>query len=138
IDTEGMLIITDDGQLSHDLLSPVRHVNKTYYADIDGIANSSHIEAFSRGLDIGDDTPTLPAELVIIDTDTEKNTSKIELTITEGRYHQVKRMFHASGLEVTYLKRLSMGELSLDENLPIGGFRRLTAGEINLLRSGRN
>lgn len=135
IDTEGLLIITNDGDLSHQLLSPAKHVNKTYYAQIDGIVAEAHVAAFAKGIDIGDDTPTKSATLVILETNPENNTSKIELTITEGRYHQVKRMFHALGMEVTYLKRISMGNLRLDEKLPSGSFRRLTAGEMNMLHS---
>lgn len=137
IDTEGLLIITNDGDLSHQLLSPAKHVKKTYYAHIDGIVDKSHITACINGIDIGDDTPTKSATLVILETNPENHTSKIELTITEGRYHQVKRMFHALGMEVTYLKRISMGNLRLDEKLPSGSFRRLTAGEINMLLSDK-
>ncbi|MBP3325794.1 MAG: rRNA pseudouridine synthase [Coprococcus sp.] len=138
IDTEGLLIITNDGSLSHELLSPSKHVNKTYYAKINGIANESHVEACAKGIDIGDDTPTQSASLVIRKTNAQNNTSEIELTITEGRYHQVKRMFHALGMEVTYLKRISMGNLKLDDKLPLGSFRRLTAGEINMLYSNKS
>ncbi len=137
IDTEGLLIITNDGNLSHELLAPAKHVNKTYYAQINGIADKSHVEACAKGIDIGDDTPTKSATLVILETNPANNTSKIELTITEGRYHQVKRMFHALGMEVIYLKRVSMGNLRLDEKLPLGSFRRLTAGEIKMLHSNK-
>lgn len=134
IDTEGLLIITDDGALSHELLSPSKHVAKTYYADILGIADESHITAFHKGIDIGDDDLTEPALLRILNTDQINNTSEIELTITEGRFHQVKRMFHALGMEVTYLKRISMGALKLDSEIPLGSFRRLTSEEIEMIK----
>ena len=129
-DTEGLLLITNDGELAHNLLSPKKHVDKTYYAKIDSPVDASDIEAFSRGIDIGDDSPTLPAKLEIINSGKE---SEILLTIHEGRFHQVKRMFHACGKEVTYLKRISMGSLSLG-SLAKGSFRKLTDEEIAKLK----
>jgi 16S rRNA pseudouridine516 synthase len=135
IDTEGLLLITDDGALSHNLLSPAKHVDKTYYAHIKGIADKSSVEAFAAGIDIGDDKLTKPAVLNIIDTDADNGTSTIQLTITEGRFHQVKRCFQALGMEVTYLKRLSMGSLKLDEALKNGEFRPLTQEEIAQLKN---
>lgn len=134
IDTEGLLLITNDGDLTHRLLSPAHHVPKTYYADISGIATQATVLLFRGGVDIGDDKPTLPAELNILSTDTVSNTSHIELTITEGRYHQVKRMFQAAGMEVTFLKRISMGSLKLDDTLPPGSYRALTPEEVDSLR----
>lgn len=133
IDTEGLLLITDDGELSHNLLSPSRHVAKTYFARIDGLVTEEHIKAFKEGLDIGDDKPTKPGTLVIKNTDPDAQTSEILLTITEGRYHQVKRSFEALGMKVTYLKRLSMGRLTLDESLTPGEFRELTEDELQAL-----
>mgnify|MGYP000234699205 FL=1 len=133
IDTEGLLLITDDGELSHNLLSPSKHVAKTYFARIDGLATEEHIKAFKEGLDIGDDKPTKPGTLVIKNTDLGTQTSEILLTITEGRYHQVKRSFEALGMKVTYLKRLSMGSLTLDEALAPGEFRELTETELQAL-----
>lgn len=133
IDTEGLLLITDDGELSHNLLSPSKHVAKTYFARIDGLATEEHIKAFKEGLDIGDDKPTKPGTLVIKNTDLKTQTSEILLTITEGRYHQVKRSFEALGMKVTYLKRLSMGSLTLDEALTPGEFRELTETELQAL-----
>ncbi len=133
IDTEGLLIITNDGKLSHDLLSPSKHIEKTYYAHITGIADASHIDLCQKGLDIGDDKLTKPARLVILETNPMSNTSKIEITITEGRYHQVKRMFHVMGMEVTYLKRIAMGNFVLDASLPSGQFRRLHDDELKKL-----
>lgn len=133
IDTEGLLLITDDGELSHNLLSPSKHVAKTYFARIDGLATEEHIKAFKEGLDIGDDKPTKPGTLVIKNTDLGTQTSEILLTITEGRYHQVKRSFEALGMKVIYLKRLSMGSLTLDEALAPGEFRELTDIELQAL-----
>ena len=133
IDTEGLLLITDDGELSHNLLSPSKHVAKTYFARIDGLATEEHIKAFKEGLDIGDDKPTKPGTLVIKNTDLGTQTSEILLTITEGRYHQVKRSFEALGMKVIYLKRLSMGSLALDKALAPGEFRELTETELQAL-----
>ena len=136
IDTEGLLIITNDGKLSHELLSPGKHVGKTYYAKINGYVTESNILDFKNGIDIGDDKPTLPAKLIIKDADITAGTSEIFLTITEGRFHQVKRSFAALGMEVIYLKRISMGALNLDESLPSGSFRELSPEEVMLLRGG--
>jgi 16S rRNA pseudouridine516 synthase len=130
-DTEGLLIITNDGELSHNMLSPRKHVDKTYYATIDGIVNESDIEIFAKGLDIGDEKPTLPANLKILKSDT---ISEIELTIQEGRFHQVKRMFEAVDKKVLSLKRIAMGSLMLDASLEPGEYRRLTKEELTILR----
>lgn len=135
IDTEGLLLITNDGELTHRLLSPAHHVPKTYYADIDGIVTADTVALFKDGVDIGDDKPTLPAELVILSTDKNALTSKINLTISEGRFHQVKRMFHAAGMEVTFLKRISMGPITLDDSLVTGSYRCLTQDEIDCLKA---
>ncbi len=132
-DTEGLLILTNDGELAHNLLSPKKHVDKKYYAKIDGIVKLEHIEQFKNGLDINNEYITKPAILEIISVDKEKNISEIYVTITEGKYHQVKRMFKAIGTEVTYLKRLSMGRLQLDDKLELGEYRKLTENEINIL-----
>lgn len=131
LDTEGLLLITNDGELAHQLLSPGRHVPKTYYAKINGKVTQEDAEVFTRGIDIGEEKPTLPAVLRIL---TAGEVSEIELTICEGKFHQVKRMFHAIGKEVTYLKRISMGSLVLDKTLPVGGSRRLTKTEIEELK----
>lgn len=130
-DTEGLLLITNDGQLAHELLSPKKHVDKTYYATIDGKVAEAHIRQFLEGLNIGDDTMTMPAKLKILKSDA---VSEVELTIQEGRFHQVKRMFDAVGTKVTYLKRISMGPLSLGELQP-GEVRRLTEEEIENLHN---
>lgn len=131
IDTEGLLLITNDGMLSHELLSPSKHVPKTYFAKIEGIVTKEDVNQFAQGVDIGEKKPTKPAELKILVSDT---ISEIELTISEGKFHQVKRMFEAVDKKVVYLKRLSMGKLVLDENLKPGTFRALSADEIAMLR----
>lgn len=127
-DTEGLLLITNDGELSHKLLSPKKHVPKTYLVQIPKKLSKSQIEALENGLDIGDDKPTLPAKVELIDE------TIIHLTITEGRYHQVKRMLKAVGSEVLYLKRISFGCLVLDDNLTKGTFRKLTNEEVTCLK----
>lgn len=135
VDTEGLLLITNDGKLAHRLLSPKRHVDKIYYAHIAGIVTKEDADAFSHGIDIGEDKLTLPAVLTILSTDHITNTSEIEITLHEGKFHQVKRMFHAVGKEVIYLKRISMGSLVLDESLPAGTCRPLTGQEIADLKN---
>ena len=131
-DTEGLLLITNDGGLTHNLLSPKKHVPKVYYAQIDGEVTEADIEAFSRGVMLEDGYMTKPGELVILNAGP---TSEIELTISEGKFHQVKRMFESVGKKVTYLKRLSMGSLKLDEQLELGEYRELTEEELNSLKS---
>lgn len=131
IDTEGLLLITNDGELAHELLSPKKHIQKTYFAKIDGLVTQREIEQFKEGLDLGDFI-TKPAHLVVL-CKTE-STSEIEVTIYEGKFHQVKRMFEAVGMKVTYLKRLSMGSLHLDKELPIGTARELTKEELSQLK----
>ena len=127
LDTEGLLLFTNDGPLTHHLLSPTHHIPKTYYAILDKEVPESAVELFKSGVDIGDDKPTLPAELVIL------SDKEAELTIHEGRFHQVKRMFEAVGCTVTYLKRLSMGSLTLEE-LQKGEYRKLTEEEVKTLQ----
>ena len=134
-DTEGLLILTNDGQLAHNLLSPKKHVDKKYYAKIDGIVDAEHIEQFSKGLNINYEYVTKPALLEIISADKENNQSEIYVTITEGKYHQVKRMFKAVGMEVVYLKRVSMGRIILDERLELGEYRLLSDEEVRLLKN---
>lgn len=133
-DTEGLLLITNDGDLAHRLLAPKKHVDKVYYADIDGIVTDEHVHRFAEGLTLLDGTPVMPGELTVLETDMNAGTSKIQLTIHEGKFHQVKRMFEAVGCSVAYLKRLSMGPLMLDEALKPGEYRRLTDEEINMLK----
>ncbi|OCS88288.1 pseudouridine synthase [Caryophanon tenue] len=133
-DTEGFLLITNDGQLAHNLLSPKKHVPKTYYADIEGHVTEADIEAFAQGVTLDDGYHTKPGHLVILEAAEQ---SKIELTIQEGKFHQVKRMFEAVGKKVTYLKRLSMGDLALDESLALGEYRELTSEELELLQNSQ-
>ncbi|WHY76513.1 pseudouridine synthase [Neobacillus sp. WH10] len=130
-DTEGLLLITNDGQLAHRLLSPKKHVPKTYFAVIDGEVTEADIDAFSRGVTLDDGYETKPGELKILKSGIR---SDIELTITEGKFHQVKRMFQAVGKRVVYLQRISMGPLALDETLELGEYRELTDEEVELLR----
>ena len=126
-DTEGLLLISNDGELAHRLLSPSKHVDKVYYAKIDGEVTIEDVEAFQQGVDIGEEKLTRPAKLRVLKSGTQ---SEIELTICEGKFHQVKRMFQAVGKEVVYLKRLQMGTLILDESLKPGEYRELTEQEI--------
>lgn len=129
-DTEGLLLITNDGGLAHRLLSPKKHVDKVYYARVQGRVTQEDAELFRRGVDIGEKKQTLPAELRILNAG---EISEIELTIREGKFHQVKRMFHAAGKEVLYLKRLQMGQLRLDESLKPGEYRTLNTQELDIL-----
>jgi 16S rRNA pseudouridine516 synthase len=129
-DTEGLLLITNDGQLSHRLLSPKKHVPKTYFAVIEGEVTKEDILAFRNGVTLDDGYETKPGELVILKSGLM---SDIELTITEGKFHQVKRMFQAVGKRVVYLKRISMGSLKLDETLELGEYRELTDEELEEL-----
>ena len=132
LDTEGLLLITNDGMLSHKLLSPAKHVPKTYFVKVEGVVTEDDVNLFAEGVDIGEKKPTKPAELKILVSDT---VSEIELTISEGKFHQVKRMFEAVDKKVVYLKRLSMGSLILDEKLAPGEYRALTEDEIEGLRA---
>ena len=134
-DTEGLLIITNDGALSHRLLSPKRHVEKEYYAKVAGIMTAEDQIKFKAGLTIDGGEECLPAVLFIDAIDEEQQTSEIRLILHEGKFHQVKRMVQAVGKEVTYLKRLRMGGLSLDENLEYGAYRPLTEAELVLLET---
>lgn len=129
-DTEGLLLLTNDGDLAHRLLSPKKHVDKTYYARVQGRVTEDDRKAFAEGVDIGDEKKTLPADLEILASGEE---SEILLTIREGRFHQVKRMFESRGEKVLYLKRMSMGSLHLPEQLSKGQFRELTEEELTAL-----
>lgn len=138
IDTEGLLILTNDGKLTHRLLSPKHHVNKVYYAEVEGLVTEEDVETFKTGITLVDEHEeyvTMPAQLKILERDEEAGTSKVEVTIQEGKFHQVKRMMLAVGKTVIYLKRLSMGELKLDPQLELGAYRPLTEDEIKLLEN---
>lgn len=131
-DTEGLLLITNDGELAHKLLSPKKHVDKVYYAKVAGKVLPEHITLFKEGVYIEREIKTMPADLVILKSGIE---SECELTIHEGKFHQVKRMFESIGTEVTYLKRLSMGNLLLDKDLAPGEYRKLTTNELDGLKN---
>lgn len=131
-DTEGLLLLTNDGVLAHNLLSPKKHVPKVYFAQIEGVVTEEDAEKFANGVELDDGYVTKPGKLVILKS---AQLSEIELTIQEGKFHQVKRMFEAVGKRVTYLKRISMGSLTLDENLALGEYRELTTEELNGLQN---
>lgn len=122
-DTEGLLIITDDGDFAHKMLSPKKHIVKKYYAELDGEVTEDMVNRFSQGIVFKDGTKCLPAKLEIL----QKNSAFVE--ICEGKFHQVKKMFNVCGLNVTFLKRISIGSLILDSNLTIGSSRMLTKYE---------
>lgn len=129
-DTEGLLIMSNDGKLAHDLLSPKKHVEKKYYVEVDGVVIDEDIEIFKKGVII-DNELCKPALLEIIESNKK---SKCYITITEGKYHQVKRMFESVNKKVLYLKRVTFGNIHLDENLQLGQYRKLTIEEIELLK----
>jgi 16S rRNA pseudouridine516 synthase len=126
-DTEGLLVLTNDGQLAHRVLSPKKHVPKTYYAKIQGKVTEEDILAFEKGVVLDDGYETMPSQLKILKSD---DMSEIELTIHEGKFHQVKRMVECVGKKVIYLKRITFGSLVLDESLSLGEYRFLTEEEI--------
>ncbi|SHM21186.1 16S rRNA pseudouridine516 synthase [Anaerosporobacter mobilis DSM 15930] len=130
-DTEGLLLITNDGGLAHSLLSPKKHVDKEYYAKVEGVVTNEDVEAFAKGLQVDEDFKAMPAKLTIL---SQGEFSEITLIIQEGKFHQVKRMFEAMGKKVVYLKRLSMGSLQLDESLQPGEYREVTQEELALLK----
>lgn len=136
-DTEGLLLLTNDGKLAHELLSPKKHVPKMYYAEVEGTVTEEDREAFRKGVTLDDGYVTMPAELVILaeGDPSLQRPSKIELTIMEGKFHQVKRMFESVGKKVVYLKRIKMGSLLLDEYLGLGEYRELTDGELAGLKN---
>lgn len=149
-DTEGLLLLTTDGALAHALLSPAKHVEKCYFVRVDGVITKEDVAAFLEGLAIGDKKLTKPAVLANlcfldaqgnrIESDNEMHLAvktELEITITEGRYHQVKRMFAKVGKKVIYLKRIRMGNLELGSDLPTGSFRKLTGEEIARLKASQ-
>lgn len=129
-DTEGLLLLTNDGSFNHALMSPKKHVEKTYYAEVTGVLTQEDVEAVAAGITLEDGYQAKPGKLVILST-TETD-STLELTITEGKFHQVKRMMLALGKEVTFLKRRSIGRLELDPALALGDYRELTPAELSL------
>lgn len=116
-DTTGLLLLTNDGQLNHELLAPGKHVDKVYRAEIAGVANDATVKTFASGMTLGDGTKLQPAELKILSQDEEHDRSTTEIKICEGKYHQIKRMFGAVGMKVVELERISMGKLTLPANL---------------------
>ena len=132
IDTHGFLLLTNDGKLAHALLSPKRHVDKTYLARINGVMTDADVETFAQGVPLKDFT-CQPAKLELVSIDTEENQSLVRVTIAEGKFHQVKRMVAYCGKEVVDLQRLTMGTLTLDEDLKRGEWRRLTKNELEAL-----
>ena len=129
IDTHGLLLLTNDGKLAHALLSPKRHVDKIYLARINGVMTDADVETFAQGVPLKDFT-CQPAKLELVSVDTEKDQSLVRVSIAEGKFHQVKRMVGYCGKEVVDLQRLTMGTLTLDENLKRGEWRRLTKEEL--------
>ena len=131
-DTEGLLLLTDDGALAHDLLAPKKHVDKVYFARTEGTLGEEDCAAFAAGITLGDGLSCLPAKLELLKSGAQ---SEVLVTVCEGKFHQVKRMLASRGTPVIYLKRLSMGTLTLDEGLKAGEYRLLTAQEIERLRA---
>lgn len=129
-DTVGLLLITNDGELGHNLLHPSKHVDKCYYVELEKKITSDDIRKLEAGVDIGDDEPTKRASVEPI------SSTSVYLTISEGRYHQVKRMMEAVCNKVTFLKRVSFGALTLDEELQPGEYRELEEYEVSLLKKG--
>ncbi len=128
VDTEGLLILCDDGSMSHALLSPKKHVEKEYHVELEKSYSQADIEALEGGISISDDEVCKEAKVKVIDEKT------LTLTITEGKFHQVKRMMHAIDNDVTYLKRIRMNKLFLDEELEVGSYKVLTSDELALLK----
>ncbi|MBD5430036.1 pseudouridine synthase [Lactobacillus sp.] len=133
-DTTGLLMLTNDGQLTHELLAPKKHVDKIYQALIAGIPDEDTINIFASGMTLGDGTILKPAELTILETYPKTNQAKIEINIREGKYHQIKRMFGACGMKVLELERLQMGNLKLDKDLKRGQYRELSLAEVENIR----
>lgn len=131
-DTEGLLVLTNDGKMAHDLLSPKKHVDKIYYAKVMGEMVPEDIEVFAKGMTLNDGTTYKPGKLEILSSG---KYSEILVTISEGKFHQVKKMVQFVGKEVIYLKRLQMGDLKLPDDLEIGAYRQLTLEELHALQS---
>lgn len=130
-DTEGLLLLTNDGKLAHDLLSPKKHVDKTYYAKVKGEMVAEDIEIFAQGMTLENGTVYKPGKLEIISSG---EFSEVYVTIKEGKFHQVKKMVQFVGKEVVYLQRIQMGELKLPQDLALGEYRQLTEEELSCLQ----
>ena len=133
-DTTGLLLLTNDGQLNHELLAPNKHVDKIYRAKIAGVADDETVKTFASEMTLGDGTKLKPAELKILAQDEEHDSSEIEIKIREGKYHQIKRMFGAIGMKVVELERISMGNLKLPEDLKRGNYIELSLDEVNKIK----
>ncbi len=131
-DSEGLLIISNDGKLAHELLSPRKHVDKKYYVDVEGRVTEDDIKKFKEGIILDDGYLCKSSTLEIIESD---EISKCFVTISEGKFHQVKRMFESVNKKVIYLKRITFGNISLDVNLKIGQYRKLNEEEIEILKN---
>lgn len=134
LDTEGLLLLTNDGELAHRLLSPKKHVDKKYYARISGCLPKDAVLIMAQGMVLEDGTKVMPGRLELADQGENTENIGVFLTIQEGKFHQVKRMFQVLGCQVEYLKRVSFGTLALDEGLLPGQYRRLTEDEVTALR----
>ena len=130
-DSQGLIILTNDGDLNHKLISPKYHVDKVYYAKIDKAVDEKDVEAFKNGITLDDGYKCMSAKLKVIEN--LEDSSRVEVTVQEGKYHQVKRMFEARGKKVVYLKRTSFGNLPLDESLEEGEYKELSESELAVL-----
>ncbi|AZV58403.1 pseudouridine synthase [Clostridium sp. AWRP] len=131
-DTEGLLLITNDGELNHRMISPKNHVDKVYYAEIDKYLDERDVNRFKKGIQLKDGYKCLPGKLHIIESN--EDGAKVEVTIQEGKFHQVKRMFNALGKNVVYLKRIKFGPMELDKDLNLGQYRELSKNEIESIK----
>ncbi|NMM64513.1 rRNA pseudouridine synthase [Clostridium sp. P21] len=132
-DTVGLLLLTNDGELNHRLISPKWHVDKVYYAEIDKTLDQNDVQKFKAGITLDDGYKCLPAELKILESN--ENGSRVEVTIQEGKFHQVKRMFNSIGKNVVYLKRIKFGPIDYDFNLEEGEYRELSEAEVESLKN---
>ncbi|MBP2057823.1 16S rRNA pseudouridine516 synthase [Lactobacillus colini] len=133
-DTTGLLMLTNDGQLTHELLAPKKHINKIYRALITGMPDERTVATFASGMSLADGTKLKPAELTILEKYPDQEQARIEVNISEGKYHQIKRMFGACGMKVLELERLQMGNLKLDKDLKRGQYRELSLDEVEHIR----
>ncbi|MBN6050076.1 pseudouridine synthase [Lactobacillus helveticus] len=133
-DTTGLLLLTNDGQLNHELLAPNKHVDKIYRARIAGVADDETVKTFASGMTLADGTKLKPAELKILAQDEEHDSSEIEIKIREGKYHQIKRMFGAVGMKVVELERISMGKLKLPKDLKRGNYIELSLDDVSKIK----
>jgi len=131
-DTVGLLLLTNDGKLNHRLIAPKNHIDKVYFADIDKPVDEADVKAFEAGITLEDGYECMPGKLEILRSD--EHGAEVMVTIQEGKFHQVKRMFKTRGKEVVFLKRMEFGGLKLDETLPEGDYRELSNAELKVLR----